>query len=119
MVDFISRHGKVLVDPELDDSRFRKCEPLTDDDIEETPKSKGLTPDQKKLHWENYAKTTERQELVFKKVFDNVFDEQRDFVVSELERTGKLPASLDDTKTAQKFQPAIELVYHDSFESAV
>ena len=40
-------------------------------------KSKGLTPDQKKLHWENYAKTTARQEEVFKKVFDSVFNEQR------------------------------------------
>ncbi len=82
-------------------------------------KSKGLTPDQKKLHWENYAKTTERQELVFKKVFDNVFEEQKKQVVSELERTGQLPASLDDTKTARKFEPAIELVYHSAFEGAV
>ena len=54
-------------------------------EIVSTPsKSKGLTPDQKKLHWENYAKTTERQELVFKKVFDNVFTEQKNQVVEQL-----------------------------------
>jgi HK97 family phage portal protein len=47
-------------------------------------KSKGLTPDQKKLHWENYAKTTASQELVFKKVFDNVFNEQKNQVIEQL-----------------------------------
>ena len=81
-------------------------------------KSKGLTPDQKKLHWENYVKTTERQEEVFKKVFDNVFNEQKNQVIAEIKRTGKLPP-LDDSKTAKKFQPAIELVYHSAFEGAV
>jgi len=98
--------------------RLRQC--TIDYRKHHTPsKSKGLTPDQKRIHWESYAKTTERQELVFKKVFDNVFNEQKNQVVAELERTGQLPVSLDDTKTAQKFQPAIELVYHDAFESAV
>ena len=87
--------------------------------LKEPAKSKGLTPDQKKLHWENYAKTTERQELVFKKVFNSVFNEQKNQVIEQLEKTGKLPDSLDDTKTAQKFQPAIELVYHSAFEDAV
>ena len=48
--------------------------------------TKGLTPDQKKLHWENYAKKTERQELVFKKVFDNVFNEQKNQVVEQLKK---------------------------------
>jgi len=86
---------------------------------ERKPKSKGLTPDQKKLHWENYAKTTERQEEVFKKVFDSVFNEQKKEILSRYTDWGVLPASLDDTKTAQKFQPAIELVYHSAFESAV
>jgi len=82
-------------------------------------RSKGLTPDQKKLHWENYAKKTERQELVFKKVFDSVFNEQKNQVVAELERTGHLPSELNDDLTAQKFQPAIELVYHSAFNEAV
>ena len=50
------------------------------------PKSKGLTPDQKKLHWENYALKTSRQEEVFKKVFDNVFTEQKNQVVEQLKR---------------------------------
>ena len=80
---------------------------------------KGLTPDQKRLHWEAYAKKTERQEEVFKKVFDSVFDEQKNQVIDSLEKTGKLPDDLDDGKTAQKFQPAIELVYHDAFDEAV
>ena len=85
----------------------------------EQPKSKGLTPDQKKLHWENYAKTTERQEEVFKKVFDSVFEGQKNQVVAELERTGHIPNELNDDLTAQKFQPAIELVYHSAFEDAL
>jgi len=80
--------------------------------------TKGLTPDQKRLHWEAYAKKTERQEEVFKKVFENVFNEQKDLVIAEIERTGQLPP-LDDDQTARKFEPAIELVYHDAFESAV
>ncbi len=87
------------------------------EELEES-KSKSLTPDQKRLHWEAYARKTERQEEMFKRVFDNVFNEQKDLVVAEIKRTGQLP-SLDDDLTAKKFQPAIELVYHDSFESAV
>ena len=54
--------------------------------IKEVSEGKGLTPDQKKLHWENYAKTTERQELVFKKVFDNVFNEQKNQVIEQLKK---------------------------------
>jgi hypothetical protein len=79
---------------------------------------KGLTPDQKRIHWEAYAKKTEREEEVFKKIFENVFNEQKDLVIAEIERTGHLP-ELNDDQTAKKFEPAIELVYHDAFESAV
>ena len=57
----------------------------TDETEEETPKSKGLTPDQKRLRWEAYAKKTERQEEVFKKVFDSVFDEQKNQVIEMIE----------------------------------
>lgn len=85
--------------------------------IEESFKS--LTSDQKKLHWEAYAQKTARQEEVFKKVFKNVFNEQKDFVVNELERTGQLPQTLKDEDAAKKFESAIELVYQDAFESAV
>ncbi len=49
-------------------------------------KSKGLTPDQKKLHWENYALKTARQEEVFKKVFDSVFTEQKKQVIEQLKK---------------------------------
>ena len=87
-------------------------------DTEEKSIDKGLTPDQKRLHWEAYAKKTERQEEVFKKVFDNVFSEQKDLVIAEIERTGQLPTLIDEN-TAKRFEPAIELVYHDAFESAV
>ncbi len=87
--------------------------------IVEQPKSKSLSSDQKKLHWEAYAQKTARQEMMFKRVFDSVFGEQKNQVVAELERTGQLPTTLDDEQTAQKFQPAIELVYHDAFEGAV
>ena len=102
----------------LDDS-FQDVKEALENALRALDESKGLTPDQKKLHWENYALKTARQELVFKKVFDNVFNEQKNQVIAELERTGQLPANLDDTKTAQKFQPAIELVYHSAFSEAV
>ncbi len=52
--------------------------------VSETPKSKGLTPDQKKLHWEAYAQKTARQEVMFKRVFDSVFDEQKNQVIEQL-----------------------------------
>jgi len=55
---------------------------------------------------------------MFKKVFDNVFNEQKDWVIAEIERAGQLPP-LDDDLTAKKFEPAIELVYEDSFQGAV
>jgi len=80
--------------------------------------SKRLTEEWKRLHWEAYAKKTEREEEVFKKIFENVFNEQKDLVIAEIERTGHLP-ELNDDQTAKKFEPAIELVYHDAFESAV
>ena len=92
---------------------------------EETPEEenplafKSLTPDQKRLHWEAYAKKTERQEEMFNKVFESVFNDQKDYVIAELERTGHLPVQLDDEKTAKKFQPAIELVYNSGFEDAI
>jgi len=80
---------------------------------------KGLTPDQKRLHWENYAKSTERQEEMFSRVFESVFNDQKDYVIAELERTGHPPTVLDDDLTAKKFQPAIELVYQSGFDEAV
>ena len=86
--------------------------------IEYRQHRKGLTPDQKRLHWEAYAKKTERQEEVFKKVFENVFSEQQKLCITEIERVGQLP-SLNDDETAKRFEAAIELVYHDAFESAV
>jgi len=97
----------------------RAPEEIPEEEIETPSKSKGLTPDQKKLHWENYALKTARQEEVFKKVFDNVFDEQKNQVVAELERTGHIPNELNDDLTAQKFQPALRLVYEDAFNEAL
>jgi len=80
---------------------------------------KGLSDDQKRLHWEAYAKKTERQEEMFNSVFESVFNDQKDYVIAELERTGHLPVQLDDDKTAKKFHPAIELVYNAGFEEAI
>ena len=56
---------------------------------------------------------------MFKRVFDNVFDEQKRQVVEQYEKTGKIPDSLIDENTARKFEPAIELVYESAFEDAV
>ena len=86
--------------------------------IEYRQHKKGLTPDQKRLHWEAYAKKTERQEEMFKRVFNDVFIQQGELVIAEFERTGNLPP-LDDDLTAKKFESAIELVYEDAFNGAI
>jgi len=86
---------------------------------EEQPKSKGFTPEQKKERWNIYAQKTERQEQALKRVFDSVFDEQKNDTVEYYKDTGKLPDSLDDEKTAKRFEPAIQMVYESSFEDAV
>ena len=86
---------------------------------EENPLSlKGLTPDQKRLHWEAYAKKTERQEEMFKRVFNDVFKNQSEYMSDYYSKHGELPV-LNDEDTAKRFEAAIELVYHDAFESAV
>ncbi len=85
----------------------------------EEPKSKGLTLDQKRLHWEAYAKKTERQEEVFKRVFEYIFNTQKNTIVEQYQKTGALPQDLNDEETAKRFEAAIELVYHDAFESAI
>jgi len=86
----------------------------------ETPveESKALSDDHKSNIWNAYAQKTSRQEEMFTRVFDSVFDEQKELVIAELERTGQLPV-LDDVKTAKRFQPAIELVYLSAFEDVV
>ena len=88
--------------------------------IKEKPKKEGksLTPDQKRLHWEAYAQKTAREEVMFKRVFDNVFDEQKNQAIEQLEKTGQV-SEFNDEKTAQRFEPAIELVYHSAFDEAV
>ena len=71
----------------LEDKVGIRILPFSKEAIESlTPDSKSLTDDYKHLHWENYAKTTERQELVFKKVFDNVFNEQKNQVIEQLKK---------------------------------
>jgi len=84
----------------------------------EPAKSKGLTPDQKRLHWEAYAQKTEREEEVFKKVFNDVFMHQSSFMSDYYEKHGELPV-LNDDETAKRFEAAIQLVYEDAFEQAI
>ena len=84
----------------------------------EQPKSKSLTPDQKRLHWEAYVKKTERQEEVFKKVFNEVFSNQSQEISDYYSKNGELP-SLVDEEIAKRFEAAIQLVYEDAFESAI
>ena len=103
----------------IDDSFSKLKEAFEKELAKRKPKSKGLTPDLKRAHWERYAQKTARQEVAFKRVFDNVFEGQKKFVVEEYQRTGQLPDGLNDKETAQKFQPVIELVYHSAFEDAV
>ena len=79
---------------------------------------KGLTPDQKRLHWEAYAKKTERQEEMFKRVFDDVFKNQSEYMTDYYSKHGELPV-LNDEETAKRFEAAISLVYEDAFEGAI
>jgi len=55
---------------------------------------------------------------MFKRVFNDVFGKQAKEVSDYYEKNGKLP-DLNDEDTAKRFEAAIELVYHDAFESAV
>ncbi len=93
---------------------------MAEDETHETeqPKSKGLTPDQKRIHWESYAKKTEQQESVIRRVFNDVFAKQGKKTSDYYAEHGKLP-KLNNSDTAKHFEPAIELIYHDSFEDAV
>ena len=84
----------------------------------ETPKSKGLDADQKRLHWEAYAKKTERQEEMFKRVFNDVFKNQSEYMSDYYSKHSELPV-LNDEETAKRFEAAIQLVYEDAFKSAV
>ncbi len=88
--------------------------------IKEKPKKgeKSLTPDQKRLHWEAYAKKTERQEEMFKRVFNDVFGNQSEEISDYYSKTSQLP-TLNDEKTAKRFEAAIQLVYEDAFEGAI
>ena len=80
---------------------------------------KSLTIDQKEVRWKAFAQKTERQELMFRRVFNSVFEEQKKQVVAELNRTGGIPHELNDEKVARLFEPAIELVYRAAFEDAL
>jgi HK97 family phage portal protein len=83
------------------------------------PKGKGLSSDQKKVHWEAYSRRLDRYELMFERVFGIVFDEHKAVIISSIETTNKLPLDLDDGRTAKKFEPAIMEVYHSAFENAI
>ena len=89
------------------------------DVFNDNPKSKSLTPDQKRIRWEAYALKTERQETMFKRVFDSVFDEQKKLIVAQYEKLGTIPNDLINENTARKFEPAIELIYKQAFEDAI
>ena len=79
---------------------------------------KGLTADQKRLQWEAYVKKTERQEEVFKRVFNDVFKHQSQEIADYYRTSGQLPTLVDE-ETAKRFEAAISLTYEDAFESAV
>ena len=81
--------------------------------------AKRLSSDQKRLRWEVYAKKTERQEEVFKKVCEYVFEKQGKEIADYYSEHGKLPDYLNDEETAKRFGAAIELVYHDAFNDAI
>jgi len=90
-----------------------------EEETEVVEESKSLTEERKRLFWDVYAQKTARQEGMFVKVSGNVFDEQKKHIIDHLEKTGEIPTYLDDERIANKFQPAIELVYESAFEDAV
>ena len=92
--------------------------PANEESEELEGESKGLDADQKRIHWEGFAQKTARQETMFKRVFDIIFEEQKNQVIEQLEKTGNV-IGLNDEQTAKKFEPAIELVYADAFEQAI
>jgi len=94
-----------------------KLEPKPAAQIEQ-PKSKGLTEEHKRIYWEVYAQKTAKQEEMFRRVFGNVFEEQKRQVVDQYEKLGTLPQDLGDENTARKFEAAIELIYQSAFEDA-
>jgi len=55
---------------------------------------------------------------MFKKVFENVFSNQSEYIIDYYENHGELP-DLNDEETAKKFEAAIQLVYEDSFNEAI
>ena len=80
---------------------------------------KGLSEEQKRLHWEAYAKKTERQEEMFKKVFNDVVMQQGREIADNYRTTGQLPNDLNDENTAKRFEGALEMVYEDALENAI
>ena len=49
---------------------------------------------------------------------ERYYAEHPDLLKAQARKTGNI-SGLDDEQTAQKFQPAIELVYESAFEEAV
>ena len=110
---------EIWADPRLKPDRFDFTgEPLTEEDVETSKLKKSLDTDQKRIHWEAYAKKTERQEEVFKRVFNDVFSNQSREISDYYSKNGQLP-TLNDEETAKRFGAAIQLVYEDAFEQAV
>jgi HK97 family phage portal protein len=90
----------------------------------DSAKHKSLTLDQKKIRWEAYAQKTARQEELFKKTFTTLFNEQKTETIKRLKETKNLDESIfisDETfdKTANAFNPVIELVYTSGYEDAL
>ena len=106
-------------DPNDSDISLPKIKEKYEKWLLEHSKSKFLTPDQKRIRWEAYARKTERQEMMFKRVFDSVFDEQKKLIVAQYEKLGTIPNDLINENTARKFEPAIELIYKQAFEDAI
>jgi len=101
-------------------SDLSKPKPQIDLNPEQNPNAETESAkDLKRMKWDNFSKRTSQEELVFQNVFKNVFESQREEILTTFKETNHLPESLDDEKTAKKFEPVIELAYKDSFTSAV
>ncbi len=84
----------------------------------ETQSVSKYSPEQKRQIWDRYNQKTTQQEEMFKRVFNNIYQEQNKQVAGYFEKNGTLP-EFNDLELADKFKPAIKEVYESSFKEAV
>jgi len=108
---------ELLFDPELKDDRFNfEGESLSEDAIKEPKKS--YTKEQRLDIWTKKNEKITQLENEFKTDFSKIYKGQEQEIIKHLETNGTLPESLNDEKTAKKFEPTIAKTYLKGYEEA-